>query len=285
MQLSVLFAVLSLLFAGLNDVVFKRYSSKIRSRGIYIFGTGIVWTFLQTIAFGIKGDSLLFDPVSLGFGLSAGFFLVISNILLLESLTHIDISLCSTVYRLNTIGVVILSFFLLNEQMGAIKIVGILLGIIAVTLLFQRPSSSHGISKFPLFFGLAIAASTMRALYGATSKAALIRHADPQTMLLIIASCWIVGGSIYAGVKEKRFRLTGKKAAYSLVSGTLVFLIVNSLMLAVGYGEASVVIPIANMSFIVAIAISLLMKTERLNRKKAAAIIIAVASIICLSMA
>lgn len=285
MPSGVLFAVLSLTFAGLNDVVFKRYSSKIRSRGMYILGTGIVWTFLQAIAFALKGVRLAYEPISLGFGLCAGLFLVISNILLLESLTHIDISLCSTVYRLNTIGVVILSFFLLNEQMGTVKISGILMGIIAVTLLFQRPSSPQGISKFPLFFGLAIAASAIRALYGVTSKAALIRHADPQKMLLIISSCWIIGGAIYAGFKEKRFRLTGKKAVYSLISGTLVFLIVNTLMLAVEYGEASVVIPIANMSFTVAIAISLVMKTERLTRKKAAAIIIAVASIIFLSMA
>jgi len=285
MQSGVLFAALSLVFAGLNDVVFKRYSSKIRSRGMYIFGTGIVWTFLQTIAFVIKGSSLSYDPMSLGFGLFAGLFLVISNILLLESLTHIDISLCSTVYRLNTIGVVILSFILLNEHMGAVKICGILLGIIAVTLLFQRPSASLNISRFPLFFTLAIGASTMRALYGVISKAALIRYSDPQTMLFIISSCWIVGGAIYAGFKEKRFRLTGKKAVYSLISGSLVFLIVNSLMLAVEYGEASVVIPIANMSFTVAIAVSLVMKTERLNRKKVAAIIIAIASIIFLSMA
>lgn len=102
-------------------------------------------------------------------------------------------------------------------------------------------------------------------------------------MLLIISSCWIVGGAIYARFKEKRYRLTGKKVVYSLISGTLVFLIVNSLMLAVAFGEASVVIPIANMCFTVAIAISLVIKTERLNGRKAAAIIIAVASIIFLS--
>jgi drug/metabolite transporter (DMT)-like permease len=252
---------------------------------MYILGTGIVWTFLQTITFVIKRANLSYDPISLGFGLSAGFFLVISNILLLESLTHIDISLCSTVYRLNTIGVVILSFFLLNEHMGAVKIIGIFMGIIAITLLFQKPSSTDSIPKFPLFFVLAITASALRALYGAASKAALIRHADPQTMLLIISSFWIVGGAIYARFKEKRFRVTGKKTVYSLISGTLVFLIVNSLMLAVGYGEASVVIPIANMSFTVAIAISLIMKAERLNGKKAAAIVIAVVSILFLSKA
>ena len=90
MQPGVLFAVLSLVCAGFNDVVFKRYSSKIRSRGMYILGTGIVWTFLQAVAFAIKGDSLSYDPMSLGFGMCAGLFLVISNILLLESLTHIE---------------------------------------------------------------------------------------------------------------------------------------------------------------------------------------------------
>lgn len=41
------YALLSLVFAGLNDVVFKRYSQKDRSRGMYIFGVGVVWTALQ----------------------------------------------------------------------------------------------------------------------------------------------------------------------------------------------------------------------------------------------
>jgi drug/metabolite transporter (DMT)-like permease len=252
---------------------------------MYIFGTGIVWTLLQSITFVIQGNSFSHDPTSLGFGLCAGLFLVISNILLLESLTHIDISLCSTIYRLNTIGVVVLSYFLLNEHMGTVKICGILLGIAAVSLLFQKPSSSHSIAKFPLFFALAVAASAMRALYGVTSKAALVRLADPQTMLLIISSSWIAGGAVYAGLKEKRVRFTGKKAIYSLISGTLVFLIVDFLMLAVKYGEASIVIPIANMSFIVAIAISIAMGTEKLTGKKVAAVVIAVASIIFLSAA
>ena len=43
----ILFATLSMFFAGLNDVVFKRYSTKDRSRGMYVLGIGIIWTVLH----------------------------------------------------------------------------------------------------------------------------------------------------------------------------------------------------------------------------------------------
>jgi hypothetical protein len=75
--------------------------------------------------------------------------------------------------------------------------------------------------------------------------------------LLVISASWIVGGGIYALAKDRRLTFTREKARYAALSGTLVFLIVYFLMRAVEQGEASVVIPIANMSFVVALAISL----------------------------
>ncbi len=45
-----------------------------------------------------------------GYGLIAGPMLVLANILLIESVAHLDISLGSTIYKLNTIGFVVLSF-------------------------------------------------------------------------------------------------------------------------------------------------------------------------------
>ena len=285
MHIAVVFAILSLVSAGINDVVFKRYSRKVRSRGMYIFGVGIVWTMLQSAAFLIKGGAHQYHMSSILFGLAAGLFLVLSNISLLESMTNIDISICSTIYRLNTIGVVILSFLILDESMSIIKISGVLLGILAVMLLFQKKHHSSGDFNFSFFFGLSIFASGLRALYGVTSKWALMHNADPDLMLLTISFCWIVGGVLYAAFKENRIVFTGKKALYSLVSGILVFLIVNFLMLALEYGEASVVIPIANMSFILALAVSVTLKMEKLTMLKIAAVISACVSIIFLSKA
>ena len=283
MHSSVLFALLSLVCAGVNDVVFKRYARKVRSRGMYIFGIGMVWTLMQVLTLNFKGVPLVLDSTTLGFGLLAGLFLTGSNILLLECLTIIDVSLGSTIYRLNTIGVVGLSFLLLNEPLGLMKCLGILVGVIGVLLLYQKSAGGGRSPTFLLFLGLAVAASSLRASYGVISKAGLLQLADAQTMLLCIGASWIVGGAGYAILRERQFVFTGKKAAYSVVSGILVFLIVNFLMEAMERGQASIVIPIANVSFVVAVVLSALLRMERLTFKKGMAIVCAAGSIVLLS--
>lgn len=281
---SVIYALLSLICAGGNDVVFKRYAAKNRSRGAYVFGIGLVWAVLQ-LAYAVqKGFGLGFTEASMSYGLAAGLLLTISNLLLLESLTHIEASLGSTIYRLNTVGVVVLSILFLHEGMGWLKTFGVAAGIGAVFLLY-RPTG-HGEAtgrRFTLFFTLAVAASVFRAIYGVAAKAGLNDGASMQALLVIAAACWIIGGAAYALLREKRFRITGKKAVYAAVSGVLVFLIVNFLLLAIEYGQASVAIPIANMSFVVAMLLSAGLGMERLTRRKLAAVGVSVCSILLLS--
>ena len=78
---------------------------------------------------------------------------------------------------------------------------------------------------------MALAASLFRAGYGVITRGGILDQADPQTMLLLCALCWVVGGALYARLREGRFLLTGKKISYALVSGVLVFLVVYFLML------------------------------------------------------
>ena len=104
-------------------------------------------------------------------------------------------------------------------------------------------------------------------------------------MLMICALCWVVGGALYARLREGRFRLTKKKAGYALVSGVLVFLVVAFLMLAVKYGEASIVIPVANMSFVMAMIISVVLQYETFNFRKGTAMIVACLAIAALTLA
>jgi len=278
-----IFALLSLFFAGINDIVYKKYSTKDRSRGMYVFGIGIIWSILQVFTYILKDVPFSYNSITLIYGLAAGLFLTLSNILLLYSLTHIDISLGSTIYRLNTIGVVILSFFVLHEDFGPIKFIGVTCGIIAVLFLYQKQDSTHQAFNSLPFFWAVIIASLFRATYGVVTKVGILLKADPEIMLLLISSSWIVGGACYAKFREKRFRFTRIKIAYSILSGGLVFLIVNFLMLAIKHGQASVVIPIANMSFVIALFISVTMKMEQLTVKKCCAIGSAAVSIIFLS--
>jgi drug/metabolite transporter (DMT)-like permease len=281
----IFFATLSMFFAGLNDVVFKRYSSKERSRGMYVLGIGIIWTVLQAGTFWLKATPLKLDNNTLLFGLSAGILLTLSNLLLIESLTHINVSLGSTIYRLNTIGVILLSVIFLGETIGLFKSMGIMMGIFGVILLYQKSHPDREDRIFLLFFSAAIVASILRATYGVITKGGILQQANPEMMLLLISSCWIIGGGLYALGRERRFRFTRKKIAYSFLSGLLVYLIVNCLMSAVKIGEASVVIPVANLSFVVALALSVMLRMETLTLRKTCAIVCAVLSIFLLSLA
>ena len=286
MHPTISFALLSLLFAGINDVTFKYYSRKKRSKGMYVFGIGIVWTVLQTITFRIQGTTLLIDQNTLIFGLVSGGLLTISNILLIESLTYIDVSFGSTIYRLNTIGVIALSALFLREPLTLLKSLGIICGIIGVSLLYHKQHNNNSNNTtFTISFAIAVIASLARAAYGVTAKAGISQNADQNTMLILFSSSWIIGGVCYAKLREKRFRLTTKKVLYSLLSGTLVYFIVNFLMLAIKHGEASIAIPVANSSFVIALFLSMVLKIEALTPRKLCAIGCAVVSIILLSQA
>jgi drug/metabolite transporter (DMT)-like permease len=283
MNPGVRFALLSMVFAGMNDVVFKKYSAKERSRGMYVLGIGVVWAALQIVFMLAGHTSFDVEQGSIAYGLIAGGFLTASNILLIESLARIDVSLGSTVYRLNTIGVVILSFLFLRESVGSLKLFGIALGICSVLLMYTGGARGNRGEKAALFFWLAVSASLCRALYGVISKAGLSAQAERQSILLLAALCWVVGGAFYAGFIEKRFVVTKKKIVYSLLSGSLVFCIVNFLLLGLAHEQASIIIPIANMSFIVALFISLTLKLEALTARKFIAACLAIVSILLLS--
>lgn len=285
MPSSILYALLSLAFAAVNDVVFKSYAAKNRSRGAYVFGIGLVWFSLQLSTVFAHGIEFPPATVTLGCGLVAGLFLTASNLLLLESLSQIEASLGATIYRLNTVAVVVLAVLFLDESMGVYKGLGIAAGLLAVFLLYRRDDQCRTAQRtFLLYFFLAVAASFFRALYGVTSKAGLLKGADLQLMLILGALSWVAGGAGYAIFREKRLRMTRKKAIYSILSGVLVFLIVNCLLLAIEQGQASTVIPIANMSFFFALLLSATLKMEELTSRKLAAVVAAACSILLLSL-
>ena len=272
MTYAIFFALVSLAAAGCLDVTFRRFSLKERSRGMYVFGCGFVWLVLQLIYFTITDAPIRLDEVTILYGLLTGALLVSANILLIESLTGLDVSLGSMIYRLNTIGVVVMSFMLLAEDVGFIKVLGIGIGVAAILILYKRADDGDAVPIPILFFVMAVAASAFRAIYGVASKVALEQGAAAEGLLVIAAISWIVGGFAYAAFREKRVRITGKKAAYAVVSGILAFTVVNALIEALKNGEASVVVPIANLSFAVAMLLSVFLGMEQLSSRKYIAI-------------
>jgi drug/metabolite transporter (DMT)-like permease len=277
-------ALLCLIASGLLDLVFKLYSAQQRSRGMLIFGTGCVWIVLQLAYMDYHSMALSFDSPTLVFGLTAALFVTLSNILLLECLGHLPISMASTVYRLNTIPLVVLAYIFLGENPGMVAGIGILFGLATVLLLYQpNHVETSAIPHFGPFVLLIIGASCLRALYGIFTKAGLNGGADANTIMFFAAIAWCLGGLAYACFRERRVRITVIKLKYMAITGMLVFAIIWLLTTALALGDASLVVPLTNMGFVAAFVFSVLLKLEKLTARKSAAIACAVLAIVLLT--
>ena len=280
---AILYAIMSLVFAGLHEIVFKRYSASERSRGMVICGIGVVWSLLLYVDVSLSGDGFSFTDNTWRYGLLAGLAVAVANILLLEAMRHMEVSLGSTIYRLNTIIVVILSVVYLGESLSLIKLIGISSGVVAVLLLYQHHHANGQGNALKLGLILVTSGAVLRAIYSVVTKDALSNGTDADSLMIISSLSWVVSGFCYAVFIENRYSITRVKLVYSIISGGLVYGVVKTLVTALSYGEASVVVSIANLSFLTALSVALFLKMERLSVRKLAAMGFAILAIILLT--
>ena len=279
------YALLSLFSAGVLDVVFGRYS---RTRPVsweYLVATGVCVTIGQSIALVVAGVPFVLDARVAFWGVAAGAIALFANALLIESLARLAVSLGSTIYRLNTIAVVLFAVLFLGEALTGLKITGVLFGVIGVVLLYHRGGRRGDDRALLAGIGIAIAASLLRAVFGIVSKVGLSAGADPFLLMIYIGAGWTLGGFAYGAVRRKPRVTLRSVLPYALLSATLICLVASFLMLGLRSGEASVVIPIANMSFVIALLVAAALGMERVTLRKVVAIACAAVAIVLLTRA
>ncbi len=279
---AVIMALISLCAAGVLDVLYKSFASNVGGRGFFMAGIGLVWGVAQLIFMLAGNQAFAINHATLLYGTLSGMAVALANLLLIGSMKYINVSLGSTVYRLNTIGVVILSVIFLQEQIDFLRAVGVSLGVISVILLYLphrkesllQKNAHISLSAFQLL-QLILLASLLRALYGIFTKIGLTQGADANAILLFGAFFWFVLGLGYAVIVGEDLRKNLKaKIQYVLMASAAVFIIVNSLIEGLKYGDASLVIPIANISFVLALMISVMRGMEKLDLPKIIAVIL-----------
>ena len=251
------------------DVVFARYSGKRVVTGAYLLGIGLVVLVGQSIALVVAGVPFALDANMAAWGIFAGAVVMLANALLIESLAGINVSLGSTIYRLNTIAVVVFAVLFLHEALSVPKVAGVALGVLAVVLLYQRGCRGGDDRLLVVSVWLVIVAALLRAAFGIISKVGLGEGPDPFVFMVYIGAGWTLAAIAY-GIARRRREAPALRSVipYALVSGVLVCLVASFLLLGLRTGEASVVITIANMSFVVALLISAASGMERFTVRK-----------------
>jgi len=286
LSVSILFAIASMVSAGLNDLLFKRYVSKDRPKGIYICLIGLVWSCFYLVL-GTLTRGIHFDNATLLYGLVSGGVLLAANIFLLEGFRGVDASVGSTIYRLNFMVVIVLAPIFLAEQLTLPKVGGLMFAVASVFLmswsLDSKPATqSHTVSWFIV---LVLMASIFRGLMGFFYKVGAMHGVDTNSFLLINALFWLIGGPIYSVITEKNLAINKSIILYGIASGLLVVGIASFLLLSVKYGEAIVAVPIAQLSFVVTMVLSVVLLKERVTPYKTLGIICAAGAIVSLALA
>lgn len=285
-MLAITLAIVCLLATGLLDLAFKLYATGSNSRGLMMAGVGGIWSSLQITYLLSTDHVLVVDQTTWLYGGLAAITLVASNFLLLESMGRLSVSIASTIYRLNTVPLVLLAIVFLDENPSWLKLCGVGLGLVCVWLLYSRTDSTSTTAQvFNRWFLLIIFACCLRALYGVFLKSGLNQGAAAESMMLLAAIAWLIGGLIHFWLIDATRQVRRDALWLIVLAGALVFLIVRLLTTALSLADATTVMPIANMGFVAAFVMAVACQLERLNTRKFAAVLVAVLSIGIISFA
>ncbi len=276
-----IYALFSLVSAGLNDFVFKQYIHKGRHPlGWFVAAVGVVWTAVFGVAlYGIAGGPTWRAWwVSLGAGVAS----VLANLLFIGSFREVPAGTGATIYRMNLVIVALLGVTVLGEAVTPWKLAGVALGLASVLLLRNGTGKSEP-RLTRLAAGALAAACLLRAVMGILYKVS--GHAGvPQFELLAVGGvCWLIGGTVFALWRREPIRPAGRMAGFAGVSGALVCGIVYFMLLATSLAEASVVVPVAQLSFIVTTLLGVCFHGEKLNPRKRLALAAAVGCILVIA--
>lgn len=281
--MAIFYAVCCLLCSALNDFIFKLFARKRRSRGIFAALIGVVWFALMCFL-PLEWENW---RMTLLWGCISGFFSIAANLLLIEAMGMQSAGICSTIYRLNLVPVVFGAWFLLGETISAMHWTGIGAAVIAILCFMSTPKERHRrLARFArMGILLVIGAALLRAGMGIAYKYAFLNGADRTGIMLINALFWIAGGAWYGLRRERQFVVFDRSMlVYGTLSGVCVVGIVYFMAASLQFGEAGIVLPIAQMSFPGTLILSALILHERVTLWKLAGVGFGILAVVLLSL-
>ncbi|MHB9025896.1 MAG: EamA family transporter [Armatimonadota bacterium] len=282
--MGVAFALVSMAFAGVNDFVFKQFTNRSRqSLGLFLAGIGIVWTVVfGTLLFTSTGAvTWMHWPISVG----AGVVSFLANVLFVRSYRILPAGTGATIYRLNLVVVALLSFLWLGEPATLWKMIGITLGAAAVLTLGRTDKNGDSTAARMTSLGITalLAACLLRALMGIFYKLAGLNGIPTYELLAINGAVWGLGGLLYATVRREPLRLNTRMAGFAVLSGLLVCGITYFMFAATRLADASIAIPITQMSFVVTCVLGATLHNEPFTSPKLLSVVAAIGCVLCLS--
>lgn len=272
-------ALAAMLFYGLADLVYKRAATA--GVGAHHFLMVQAWCFAPGIAlYGLLTGTLVAGAGML-WGLGAGLFTWIALYNFARSLAQGAVSTNAPVFRLSFALTAALAVWLLGEPLTAWKVAGLAAALVAVWLLLAAPAGRE--PPAPRSSGASLArvlvATVAMAIVNLFYKLGALAGGSPATVLVGQASLFVSLATGFVWMTDGAPRPVPAAWRYAPAAAGLLLLAGVLLIGGLARGEASVLVPIAQMSFVVTAALGIAVLREPVTPRKAAGLLFAVAAL------
>ena len=268
---------------GISDFIYKRVAAAgIRSDH---FIMAQAWLFCPlVILYAVARQRLVFDPAAL-WGLLAGVVSFIGFYNFSRSLSAGAVSINASIFRMNFIITVFLVIIILGEPLTPLKLAGLTLASLATWLLVGAGSAAGRPSNDAQRRSLIqVAVATLT--FGSSNffHTVGLRHgAIPETLVVAQAVVFMPLATAVVYAADRNLRPSPVTFKYGAAAALLLLSATILLLRAVAAGQASVLVPIAQMGFIVAALLGIIVLREGFTIRKATGLALALGALATLA--
>jgi drug/metabolite transporter (DMT)-like permease len=270
-----------MIFLGLADLAYQRGAAA----GVlpHHFLLGQAWCFAPAVfLYGLATGTLAMGP-AFAWGMGAGLFAFVAQFHFARALKAGPVSVVAPVFRLSFTITVALAVVALGEPLTGWKVAGFALALAAVWLLLGARGGQSASPAPRQAVGLALIAMAALGIANFLYKVGALTGAAPASFIAGQASVFLPLATGFSWITDRGMRAPrhlwppASAAAFSfLVALVLLF---GSLE----RGEASVLVPITQMGFIVTAIFGVLALKEPLRARKAAGLACALGALVALA--
>jgi uncharacterized membrane protein len=193
------------------------------------------------------------------------------------------VSTNAPIFRMNFTVTAVLAILLLGETLTVTKAIALCCALVAVWLLLAEAEAERGKSSIASLARVLTATAAM-ALANLFYKIGLQHGAVPETMVVAQAWTFCPLATLSGYLPERRVRVAPSAWPYSALPALALFGAFVLLMHALTLGPASVLVPVAQMSFVITALFGIAMFGERLDIRKCAGLLVAAVALVLFAM-
>jgi len=280
---NIAYALGALLLYGLADFVYKRGAAAGAQPHQFLMVQ--TWFFSSlALLYGLVSGTLAFNAGA-WWGALAGVLVVVGYYNFAWSLRHGSVSTNATIFRLSFTVTAALAVVVLGERLTAVKLAGLAFALAAVCLLLASPDGgkSRAGPEDRASLARVLLATVAVGIASFTYKLGLLQGAAPIALVVAQGAVAVTLATAFAAHLDRGVRPSRAALRHAPVAAVL--LVCAFVFLAKGLqgGEASVIVPIAQMGFVVTALLGFLLLREPFTLRKGAGLVAAVAALASLA--